>query len=72
LRSSEEVTPTNQPEPVISPALPEAEDWRMNREWCLNQALDIVKSLKFEVKDVPVFLEEVYRKVIELAKDARR
>ena len=71
-QSSEEVTLTNQPEPVIHPDLPEIEDWRMNREWCLNQALDIVKSLKFEVKDVPAFLEAVYRKVIELANDARR
>jgi hypothetical protein len=71
-QSSEEVTLTIQPEPVISPALPEIEDWRMNREWCLNQAMDIVKSLKFEVKDVPAFLEEVYRKIIELANDARR
>ena len=65
--------PTSPPEPeqVILPSLPETEDWRLNREWCLNQALDIVKSLKFEVKDVPAFLESVYRKIIELANDAR-
>ncbi|MEW5802879.1 MAG: hypothetical protein AB1847_12340 [bacterium] len=64
----------NQPEPVIppAPAVPEVEDWRMNREWCLNQALDIVRSLKFEVKDVPAFLEAIYRKIVELADDARK
>ena len=62
---------TKQPEPE-PPAFRTVEDWRMNREWCLNQALDIVKSLKFEVKDVPAFLEKVYRKIIELAEDARR
>jgi hypothetical protein len=51
---------------------PKADDWRMNREWCLNQALDIVKSLEFEVKDLPDFLEKMYRKIIELADDARK
>ena len=64
--------PTAPLEPGISPAPLETEDWRMNREWCLNQALDIVKTLKFEVKDVPAFLETVYQKIVELANDARR
>jgi hypothetical protein len=80
-KQPEAATPPTPPEPGISPAPPEpvippvpseTEDWRMNREWCLNQALDIVKSLKFEVKDVPAFLETVYRKIVELANDARR
>lgn len=60
-------------EPLVSPPPEEEiEDWRMNREWCLNQALDIVKSLKFEVKDVPAFLDAAYRKIVELADDARQ
>lgn len=71
---SQEASPAGQAQKQAEPscAAPEFEDWRMNREWCLNQALDIVKSLKFEIKDVPTFLEAVYRKIIELADDARR
>jgi len=64
--------PPHPPEPVGPPLQPGIEDWRMNREWCLNQALDIVKSLTFEVKDVPAFLDAVYRKIVELANDARK
>ena len=63
--------PRPQPEQP-QPKQPQAEDWRMNREWCLNQALDIVKSLEFEVKDLPDFLDRMYRKIIELADDARK
>ncbi|MEW6378011.1 MAG: hypothetical protein AB1611_00235 [bacterium] len=70
LEPSQGPSQAGHPEP--SCAVPEVEDWRMNREWCLNQALDIVKSLKFEVKDVPAFLDAVYRKIIELANDARK